>query len=134
MGDEAEQVEEKQVAAPDEGAVDPSLYDDIAGLIEDGKTYAEAELAFQKARMSYAAQRGKSIATFGGLAIFLVLLALMALVLGLVLGLTPYLGAFGAMGAVVLGLLLVAGLCGMMVQSHLARLKEAFAKDETEEE
>src|SRR3546814_13860568 len=41
-----------------------SLTEDILYLVEDGKTYAEAELNFQKSRISFVAHRSKSPALY----------------------------------------------------------------------
>ncbi len=91
---------------------DRSLVDDVRQLAEDGRTLLEAEVAYQKSRALVAGQAAKGVAGWGALALVLVFFALMALVLGLVLALTPHLGALGATAAVVLGVLAAAALCG----------------------
>lgn len=101
---------------------DRSLADDLRLLAEDGKAYAEAELAFQKSRAAVAGQGIRGIAIFGALAAALVFFALMALALGLVLALTPILGAWGAMGASFGGLLILAGICAMVAASRFKRM------------
>ena len=100
-----------------------SLADDLRQLAEDGKAYAEAELAYQKSRAAVAGQGVKGIAIFGALAAALVFFALMALTLGLVLALTPVIGAWGAMGASFVGLLVVAAIFAMLAASRLKRMK-----------
>lgn len=100
-----------------------SLADDLRQLAEDGKAYAEAELAYQKSRAAVAGQGVKVIAIFGALAAALVFFALMALTLGLVLALTPLIGPWGAMGASFGGLLILAGICAMIATSRLKRMK-----------
>lgn len=100
-----------------------SLADDLRQLAEDGKAYAEAELAYQKSRAAVAGQGVKGIAIFGALAAALVFFALMALTLGLVLALTPLIGPWGAMGASFLGLLVVAAIFAMLAASRLKRMK-----------
>lgn len=102
---------------------DRSLAEDLRQLAEDGKAYAEAELAFQKSRGIVAGQGVKGIAIFGALAAALVFFALMALTIGLVLALTPLIGAWGAMGASFGGLLILALICAMVAKSRLNRMK-----------
>jgi hypothetical protein len=53
----------------------------------------------------------------------LVFFVLMALVVGLLLALAPLLGAWGALAAVVLGLLALTGLCvlGVVMRFHKVR-------------
>lgn len=107
---------------------DNSLADDFGALIEDGKVYAEAEIAFQKARLSYVADRGKSGAIFGVLALLVLHLALVALALGAILALTPELSAWGAT-ALVVGLLIIIGvLAGLVAKDRFTKLSEAFAQ------
>ncbi|WP_424771773.1 phage holin family protein [Pontixanthobacter sp.] len=87
-------------------------------MLNDGRTYVEAEIAFQKTRLSLAANRSKSgiIYVLGALA--LLHLALIALVIGAVISLIEWLGPVGATCAVV-GTLLV----GVAIMLWLARDK-----------
>jgi hypothetical protein len=107
-----------------------SLAEDLRQLAEDGKAYAEAELAFQKSRAALAGQGIKGIAIFGLLAAALVFFALMALTLGLVLALTPLLGAWGAMGASFAGLLVLAGICTMVASLRFKRMMRFLARQD----
>jgi len=93
-----------------------SLADDVAALVEDGKTLFEAEIGFQKTRLAFAANRSKSAILFGVLALGLLHLALIALIVGLVIALAPYVTAFGATAIVVGGLLL--GTFGLMLRAR----------------
>src|SRR5690606_18468749 len=72
-----------------------SLLDDAEALIADGKTYLEAELEFQKTRAAYVADRAKAAAVYGVVAVLLAFLALIGLVVGLIIALTPLLTAWG---------------------------------------
>ena len=76
---------------PDEALSDEetSLSADIAALIDSGRTYAEAELAFQKTRAALAGDNAAK--AIGALVLALVLLniALTALAIGAVLALQP---------------------------------------------
>jgi len=111
------------------GELEGSIKDDILSLINDSKTYAEAELNFQKSRASFAANRGKSVALYLLFALGFIHLALIALVIGALFALSPIIGAFGAT-AVVVGVLLI----GMAVLLLMARAKardvaEAFKEE-----
>ena len=81
-----------------------SLRDDVEALIDDGRTYLETELVYQKTRAAFVADRAKGAVIYGALAAAFAFLALVGLVLGLILALTPLLTAWGA-GALVVGLL-----------------------------
>ena len=94
-------------------AAERSLVDDVQRLIDDGRTLLEAELAYQKSRAAVAGQGAKSVAAWGGLALVLILFALMALTFGLVLSLASVIGPWLATLVSVLLLLIVAVLCGL---------------------
>ena len=108
-----------------------SLIDDVRQLAVDGRTLLEAELAYQKSRATLAGQTAKGMAGWIALALALVFFALMALVMGLLLALTPLIGGWLAMLAVVLGILLAAALSGWAAkrkwQAMERRLKEEEA-------
>lgn len=87
-----------------------SLLDDVHALIDDGKTYLEAELGFQRTRAAFVADRAKATVVLGGVAALLGLLALVGLTVGSIIALTPLLGAWGASALVVLILLAAAAL------------------------
>jgi hypothetical protein len=122
---------------PDDGSEAPaderSLLADVEAAIDDGKTYLEAELAYQKTRAAFAADRAKDAALFAALGGALALLALVALTVGLVIALVPLLTAWGAAAAVTLLWLLLAGVFLRMAAARWRRLIGAFlAKDELE--
>ena len=108
----------------DEQAADRSLVDDVRQLVDDGRTFVEAELAYQKSRAIVAGLAAKSIAGWVLLGLALLFFTLMALVLGLILILTPAIGPVGATLAVVLGLLAMSALSGF---TALRRWKRAAA-------
>ena len=105
----------------------PTLEDDLRQLIGDGRAWAEAELAWQKARAMFAGKQIGVIALFGLLALVLVFFALMALVFGLVLALAPVLGAWGATAAVTGGFLLAASLVGLLAALRARRMVRLIA-------
>ena len=96
-------------SAVDEAAESRSLMDDVEVLIEDGKTYLEAELNFQKTRARSPANRAKGVALYGLLGLMFAWMALIGLTIGLIFALTPSLGAWGATGVVVAIWLVIAG-------------------------
>ncbi len=83
-----------------------SLENDLRELAGHARDYALSELAFQKTRAAYAGKSALWIAIWLGAALVFVFFALMALVFGAVLVLTPLITALGATAAVT-GLLLV---------------------------
>lgn len=109
----------------------PSLTEDVIALIDDGRTLLEAEIQFQKTRAAFAVDRGKSGAVFGIAAFALFHLALVALVVGAVIGLTPVVGALAAT-AVVVGLLLLVGIgLALAAKRRFARLAAAYRETRT---
>ena len=106
-----------------------SLFDDAYALYEDGRTYLEAEVAFQRSRATYAAHESKSGIVFAMAAMGLLHLALLGLVVGLIIALEPILGAFGAM-ALVVGVLAVLGtLLALAARGRFRRITRAFEGD-----
>ncbi len=85
---------------------DGSLFDDVKTTIDNGKTYFQAEIGFQKTRAAYAAGEGKRAAGLGLAALACLHLALIGLVVGLIFVLGPILTPLGATISVV-GTLLV---------------------------
>ena len=94
-----------------------SLRDDVEALIDDGRTYLETELVYQKTRAAFVADRAKGAVIYGALAAAFAFLALVGLVLGLILALTPLLTAWGA-GALVVGLLVLGAVGAMRTASR----------------
>lgn len=92
----------------DQPAETRSLADDLEALVEDARTYFDAELSYQKTRAGFVADRLKKTIAFGAVAAFLAVLALIGLTVGLIIALTPLITAWGATAVVVLGILLVA--------------------------
>lgn len=117
-------------AVADVTAPPPPLKEEIAALVEDGKIYAEAELAFQKTRLSFAADRGKSALILGVLAFGFVHLMLIALVVGSIIALAPMVGGWAAMGIVVGVLLLATIIFGLIIRSKIKDVTQAFAKSD----
>jgi len=110
-----------QPPLPDSSTGDPparSLVEDVMHLVEDGRTYLEAELQFQKSRAGVVGSGAGKAALFVALAFAFVLLALLAITVGLLLALSPWVGVWGAMGLVTLGLLISAAVCGLVARAR----------------
>ncbi len=107
----------------------PGLADEIAAFVDDGKTYAQAEFAFQKSRLAFTADRGKSAALLGLFALGFVHLALIGLVVGALFALTPHVTAWGAT-AIVTGVLLAgAAIMLLLMRRHTREIGDAFRGD-----
>ena len=113
----------KDDKAADHQPPEEPLAQQVRGLIADGQSLIETELAFQKERIAYGLAQAKSIAVLLLLALALGFFALMALVVGLLLALAPALGAWGALGAVVLGICASAGLCVVIALRGLSQAR-----------
>ncbi|MFA7601544.1 MAG: phage holin family protein [Novosphingobium sp.] len=116
--------------AAEEAARHRHLEDDLRTLVDRGVALARAEAELQKARASHAAARLKWIALLGGLALALAFFSLVALTVGLVVALTPALGALGATLAVFGGLAIVALLCTAIAVGMWRGLTAALANRE----
>jgi uncharacterized membrane protein YqjE len=117
---------EPTLAGMDEARNRP-LADDLRALASDAVAFAAAEAELQKARAAYAAGSLKSIVLLGALAAVLVLFALVALTVGLVIALTPIIGALGATFAVFGGLLAVALICAWLASGRWKRMVAALS-------
>jgi hypothetical protein len=107
-----------EIARPDReendaAAENRSLIDDVEVLIDDGKTYLEAELNYQKTRALFAGDRAKGVALYALAALIFAWMALIGLTIGAIFALTPSLGGWGATGVVVAAWLLIAVAAGM---------------------
>lgn len=115
--------------APSEVGGGGSLVEDVDALIADGKTYLEAEVAYQKNRAGYAANRLKWTAVYGAAAFGLLHLALIALTVGIVIALMPLVGPWIATAIVVAMLLLGALLFVQKLRAKLADIRAVFEDD-----
>lgn len=92
----------------------PSAIDEVRLLIAAGRQFATAEIAYQSARARLMGKAAVWIAAGGGLALMLMFFVTMALVVGLLLALGTVLGPWGALAAVVGGLLVATLLAGLV--------------------
>ncbi len=109
---------------------DRSVIDDVKTLFDDGVTYAEAEIAFQKTRLSVAGNHAKRIAIFAALAAVMLVFALFALVFGAILALAPHVTAWGATAIVVAALLGAATVLGLLARSGTRDLRALFKAED----
>lgn len=117
-----------------QAAFEESLVDEVAALIDDGKTYAQAELTFQKTRAGIAGKSAAKAAVFGIIAIILLHIAFLALAVGLVIALEPLVTIWGAIGIVVGGLLLCTLLLVWAAARNGMRIAAMFAGDKDSKE
>ena len=106
-----------------------SLNEDLHGLARDARAYAEAELKFQKTRMSYVASASKSVFVLGLAALVMVFFAIMALVVGLVIALGPWLTPWGSMAAVTLALLAIAVVLLLKAKTRIAVIMSVLGQE-----
>lgn len=107
-----------------------SLIDDIDALIDDARTYFDAELTYQKSRAAFVADCLKKGVGFFVVALVLVFLASIGLTVGLVIALTPLITAWGATAVVVLGYLVIAFLMVRSAISAFKGIKRALNENE----
>lgn len=119
-------LDDDAAAAPSAAAGEPSLTADIEALLSDGKTYLEAEVAYQKSRAGFAANRLKWTAIYGAAAFGLLHLALIALTVGAVIALAPVTGPWIATAIVAAVLLAGAGVFVLRLRSKLNDVRGAF--------
>jgi len=104
--------------SPEDGSADPvlapepaaegddatsfaTLRDDLTALVDDARTYAEAEITFQKTRAGLVGKRAGRALVLLVLALVLLNIALIALAVGVVIALAPLVTIWGAIGIVV---------------------------------
>ncbi len=111
------------------GPPPPSLFDDLLALFDDGKTYAQAEVAYQKSRAGFAANRVKFVVAYGAAAFGVFHLALIALTVGVVIALMPLVGPWIATAIVTIALIVLGLVLLSMLKSKLTDIRSAFAED-----
>jgi hypothetical protein len=110
----------------DEAARLHTLVGSAEALFENGQSLLEAELLFQKVRASFVFNRAKGILGLAALALALLSLAVAALVVGLLLALAPLIGPWGALAAVVVGLLVITGICVLGVIRKIGTVRKVL--------
>ena len=113
---------------------DESLREELAALIDNGRNYAQAEIAFQKTRAALAGRSIGIAAAAAIVAIILLHIAFLALAVGLVMALEPLVTIWGAIGIVFGGLLLLVALLGWVALKNGKKLGYLFSSPEAEDE
>lgn len=116
------------IAEPANAAADRSLTNDVRQLADDARGLLEAELAYQKSRAAVAGVGLRGVAAWVALALALAFFALMALVIGLLLALSPLIGGWGAMATVTVALVLLAGSAGWAAARRWKRMAMLLAE------
>lgn len=116
--------------APDETSEQRSLAEDFEALYDDGRTYVEAELAYQKTRARLVAAHGKTGIAFGIVALFMLHMALIGLTVGAILVLSPVIGPLLATASVVGAVLVLTALLGFAAKARFARIAAIVGKGE----
>jgi hypothetical protein len=104
-----------------------TLIDEWQGLVAAGRAAFSSEIAFQTARAKLAAKLVGRIAGLAGLLLALVFFLLMALVVGALLALGPVLGPWGALGVVLLALVVMMAVCVLVILAAVKRLKRILS-------
>jgi hypothetical protein len=109
----------------DENSDPPSPRVQIAGLVSDVKELAEAEWEYARARLSYSGGVVRKAGLYALFAILAVSAAAFALVLGILLIITSYLGPWAATGITVSVFALTAYLLALRARSTARNLSFA---------
>lgn len=117
--------------SPNDEVFDDSLIGELGALIDDGRTYAEAEIAFQKTRAKLAGRLLGVAAASVVVAIILLHIAFLALAVGLVIALAPLVTIWGAIAIVVGALLLAVFLLVRIAARHGGKLSALFSSADT---
>lgn len=121
------------LAPPTTEGEDLSLIEDVRLLAGEARTYAQAELAYQKARAAYAGAETRNIAILGVGAAVLVFFAVMALVLGAVIAVGTVIGPWLSMIAVPVAILVAAAIMGLSARGKVRRMMSLLREKEPAE-
>jgi hypothetical protein len=113
---------ELEQAAISADPAERSLVDDLRQLAGDTRDFAKAEIAYQQSRAKVVGGSVGGIAARAVVAAALVFFAVMALVVGAVIALTPVLTAWGATAVVFMVLCVAALVLAMSARSRWQRL------------
>jgi hypothetical protein len=113
-----------------------TIIEEFASVIRDAKLVFEAEVGYQKARVSQGVRQAKSIAISVGLALALIFAGILAFILGLVIALTTIIGPWWSMVAVTAGCFVAALILLLKARSTARRTKRAVFpnQDQIDEE
>lgn len=94
----------------------------VGRLVEDGKTYARAEIGYYRTLVTGKLGEAVKPAIFGGAALVIALSAVTALLVGLILTLATLVGAAFATLIVIVAALSFAGLLGWLAYRQIQRM------------
>ena len=114
------------VAAPPEAEQEDSVRAAFAKLYADGRAYADAEIERQKLRAGIAGAGVRDAAIFATVGFMLVFAGLIAFLVGLVIMLSPQLGAGWSAVAVFGSSLLIALILLLLAKSRITRMRKAI--------
>lgn len=114
----------EDVSSPEDQAFDESLIDEVAGLIDNARNYAEAEIIFQKTRIALTGSNAAAALALFVLAVVLLHIAIIAAAVGFVMALAPIVSIWWAI-AIVVGVLLVG--TGLLVWRAVTRIRRIAA-------
>lgn len=114
-------------------SVDPQIPDRqepigdlLSRLVAEGRAYAQAETARQKQRATYAIRTVAIVALLGVVALTLLIGALVTLLIGLILMLTPHMGALVATLIVIVGALIGAFTLLLLARARVTAMIQTF--------
>ena len=107
----------------------PGMIEQLNGLYQDGRSLVDAEIGFQRARLSAAGRQIRVMAALAFVGLVLLSCALIALTVGTMISLMALLGPWGAMGATVAGSLILAAICFWLAAGRIGRVTALFASD-----
>lgn len=110
----------------DDLVAEESVKDVFARLIADGRAYAAAEANRQKLRATVVAVAIRNVAIFAVIALMVIFAGIITLLIGMVIALTPNIGALWATLAVFGASVLVAIILLLLAKASIGRMKEAI--------
>ncbi len=120
-------MDSRHSAEPGDTFEDLSVKDELKQLADDARALAQAELAYQKSRASYAGVQIGIIAGLLTLACVFLFFVIMAVVTGSVIALGPVLSPWGAMAAVAGTLFLLALVCVLVAFARFRTMKATIS-------
>ncbi|MXO93275.1 hypothetical protein GRI62_06595 [Erythrobacter arachoides] len=109
------------------------MLEDFEALFSDARVYYHAELAFQKTRAAFLADSLKRTIIFATAGAFFGMLATIGLAVGLIIALTPIVGAWVATALVVSLILILGGWCLWKATASWRTMMHAIRDDDHKE-
>lgn len=104
---------------------DQTVSESFARLLADGRAYIEAEADRQKLRAGIFTKGLRDAAILAAVAVMLLFGTLVAVLIGLIIALSPALTPLGATGAVFGGAILVSLVLLLLAKARISRMKKA---------